>query len=132
MDYYWIPIVFLLLVAIFSDTNSCSPFASEQVKAICAHMTAAERGAAIRRAPLWGLLIGLIPGMIGAILGVVAFRSATVGVTFCFLVLPLVALLLYKKWWPQAVKSQQNFLASTAWARSQGIKAQEIHLYKWH
>ncbi len=69
--------------------------------------------------------------MTGVILAVVAFRSATVAVTFCFLVLPLVALLLYKKWWPQAVKSQQNFLASTEWARSQGIKADQIHLYKW-
>ncbi len=132
MYYYWILIAFLLLVAVFSDTSTWSPFGSEQVKAICAHMTATERRAAIRRGAWWGLLIGVVPGVIGLVLGVVVFRSAVAVVTVCFLVLPLVALMLYKRWWPQVVKSQQDFLASTEWARSQGIKAEDIHLYKWH
>jgi ABC-type branched-subunit amino acid transport system permease subunit len=128
MYYYWIPIAILFLVAISSDTNAWSPFQSDQVKQICAHMTKTERRAAVRRAALWGLLIGIVPGMIGLILGVVVFRSALVVVTVCYLIFPLVAFVLYRKW---LVRSQQNFLASTEWARSQGIKAEDVRLYNW-
>lgn len=131
MYYYWIPIAILLLAALLSDTNTWSPFQSNQVKEICAHMTGTERRAAIRRGALWGLLIGIIPGAIGLILGVVVFRSALVVVTFCFLAFPAIALVLWKKWLPHVVKSQQSFLASTEWAKSQGIKADNIHLYNW-
>ena len=131
MYYYRIPIAILFLVAIFSDANTWSPFQSDQVKQICAHMTKAERRAAMRRGALGGLLIGLVPGMIALILGVVVFRSAVLVVTVCFLIFPLIALAHYGKWLPNVVKSQQNFLASTEWARSQGIKAEDIRLYNW-
>jgi hypothetical protein len=131
MYYYWIPIIILLLVALFSDTNTGSPFQSDRVREICAHMTKTERRAAVKRGALWGLLMGVVPGMAALILGVVVFRSALVVVTGCFLILPLIALVLYKKWLPDVVRSQQTFLASTEWARSQGIKAEDIHLYKW-
>ncbi len=131
MYYYWILVALLFLVAILSDTNTWSPFQSNQVREICAHMTRTERRAATRRGALWGLLIGVVPGMIGLILGVVVFRSAVAAVTVCFLMLPLIALALYKKWLPNVVKSQQNFLASTEWARTQGIRAEDIRLYNW-
>jgi ABC-type branched-subunit amino acid transport system permease subunit len=129
MYYYWIPVAILFLAAIFSDTSTWSPFQSDQVKQICAHMTKTERRAAVRRAALWGLLMGIVPGMIGLILGVVVFRSALIVVTVCYLIFPLIALVLCRS--PNVVKSQQNFLASTEWARSQGIKAEDIHLYSW-
>lgn len=129
--YYWIPIVILLLVAIFSDTSAWSPFQSDQVKTICAHMTKTERRAAVKRGALWGILIGLVPGTIALILGAVVFRSSLAVVTVCLLIFPLVALVLHKKWLPKAVRSQQDFLASTEWARSQGIKAADIRLYNW-
>lgn len=132
MYYYWIPIAILLLVAIFSDTNTWSPFQSDQVSEICANMTKTERRAAVKRGALWGILIGIVPGMTALILGIVVFRSAMVTVTVCFLIFPLIALVLYKKWLPNVVRSQQNFLASTEWARSQGIKADDIQLYKWN
>jgi hypothetical protein len=132
MYYYWIPIVILLLVALLSDTNTWSPFQSDQVREICAHMTKAERRAAVKRGALWGFLLGIVPGMTALILGIVVFRSALIVVTGCFLVLPLIALVLYKKWYPDVVRSQQNFLASTEWARGQGLKAEDIHLYKWN
>jgi hypothetical protein len=131
MYYYWIPIAVLLLVALFSDSNTWSPFQSDQAKEICEHMTKTERRAAIKRGTLWGLLIGIVPGTTGLILGIAVFRSAIVGVIVCLLILPLIALVLYKKWLPKVVRSQQNFLASTEWARSQDIKAEDIHLYKW-
>lgn len=130
MDYYWILIAVCLLVAVFSDTNAWCPFGSDQVKAICAHMSATEHRAAVKRGALWGLLIGAVPGMIGLVLGVVVFRSAVAVVTVCFFLLPLAALVFYKRRLRYVVKSQQNFLASTAWAKSQGIKAEDIHLYK--
>ena len=132
MYYYWIPIAILLLVAIFSDTNTWSPSQSDQVNEICANMTKTERRAAVKRGALWGILIGIVPGMTALILGIVVFRSAIVTVTVCFLIFPLIALVLYKKWLPNVVRSQQNFFASTEWARSQGIKADDIQLYKWN
>jgi len=132
MYYYWIPIVILLLVALFSDTNTWSPFQSDQVREICAHMTKSERRVAVKRGALWGLLMGIVPGMTALILGVVVFRSAIVVIVVCFLILPLIALVLCKKWYPHVVRSQQNFLASTEWARSQGFKAEDIQVYKWN
>lgn len=131
MYYYGIPIIVLFLVAICSDSSTWSPFQSDQVREICAHMTKAERRAAVKRGAVWGAVIGIIPGVIALILGAVVFRSAVFGVTVCFLIFPLVALVLYKTWLPNLIKSQQSFLASTEWARSEGINADDIQLYKW-
>ena len=131
MYYFWIPIVILFLVAIFSDTNTWSPFQSEQVKNICMHMTKTERRAAIKRNAMWGLFIGLVPGAIGFILGLIIFKSALLGMTLCYLLFPLVAIVLWKKWIPNIKKSQKSFLASTEWAKSQSINADDIHLYNW-
>jgi len=131
MYYYWIPIAILFLAAIAGDTSTWSPFQSDQVSEICSHMTKTERRAAVKRGAVWGLLIGLVPGITALILGIVVFRSALVVVTICFLLLPLVALALHKKWLPHVVRSQQHFLASTEWAQSQGIRANNIQLYRW-
>lgn len=131
MYYYWIPIAILFLIVIFSDTNTWSPFQSNQVKEICKHMTKAEHRKAIKRGALWGVLIGIVPGMAALIIGIVFFQSITAVVIVCFLIFPLFALVLYKKWLPNVVRSQQNFLASTEWAKSQGLKAEDIQLYNW-
>jgi hypothetical protein len=131
MYYYWIPVALLFLAVIFSGTNTWSPFQSDQVKQICAHMTETERRTAVKRGALWGFLMGIVPGMIALILGVVVFQSAVVVVTVCFLIFPVIALVLHRYWLPSVVRSQQNFLASTEWAQSQGIKAGDIRLYTW-
>ena len=131
MYYYWIPIAILFLVAISSDTNTWSPFQSDQVKEICQHMTKTERRVAVKRGAQWGALIGIVPAATGLILGVLFFQSATVAVTGCILIFPLIALVLWKKWLPHVIKSQQRFLASTEWAKSQGVKAEDIQLYSW-
>jgi hypothetical protein len=94
-------------------------------------MTKAERRAAVKRGAVWGAVMGIAPGVIGLILGAVVFRSAVLGVTVCFLVFLLIALALYKTWLPNLIKSQQSFLASTEWARSEGINADDIQLYRW-
>ncbi len=129
--YYWIPIAILFLVAILSDTSTWSPFQSSQVSEICQHMTKAERRTVRMRAAKWGAIMGIVPGVVGLFLGVLFFKSATAAVTGCALVFPAVAILLRKKWLPNAVESQQQFLASTEWARSQGIMAEEIRMYRW-
>jgi ABC-type branched-subunit amino acid transport system permease subunit len=131
MYYYWIPIAALFLIALFTDTNTWSPFQSDQVREICAHMTKAERRSALKRGASWGILVGVVPGMVGLILGVLVFESATVGVTICSLAFLLIVVVLYKKWSPGLVKSQQNFLASTEWAKGQGVRPDDIRLYKW-
>jgi len=131
MIYYWIFIIILLVVAILTDTNAWSPLQSEQVKDICSHMTRGERRAAISRGALWGLLIGIIPGSIGLICGPIIFKSALIGVTVCALITPFIAFVLWKKWLPRVHRSQRTFFASTEWARSQGIKADDIRLFYW-
>jgi hypothetical protein len=131
MYYYWIAIAILLLVALLGDTNTWSPLQSDQVKEICAHMTKAEGRAAVKRGALWGVLIGVVPAAIALVLGIVAFRSAVVVVIVCLLTLPAIAVLLSRKWSPRVARSQQDFLASTQWAKSHGIKAEDIRLYKW-
>ena len=131
MYYFLIFIVFLSLTALLSDSSNWSPFQSGQVKEICTHMTKTERRAAMKRAALWGFLIGIIPEMTGLVLGALIFRSALMAVTACFLIFPLLTLVLWKKWSPQVMSYQRRFLASTAWAKSQDIKAEDIQLYRW-
>ena len=131
MYYYLIPVVILLLAAICSDSSTWSPIQSDQARDICAHMTKTERRAAIKRGAVCGAVIGIIPGVIGFILGTVVFRSAVFGVTVGFPIFLLIALALHKTWLPNLIKSQQSFLASTEWARSEGINADDIQLYKW-
>ena len=131
MYYYWIPITVLFIVAIFSDTNTWSPFQSDQVKEICQNMAKSERQAAVKRSALFGAVIGIVPGVVGLILGILFFRSATVAVTGCGLIFPIIAIVLRKKWLPSLIKSHQQFFASTEWAKSQGIKAEEIKVYSW-
>jgi hypothetical protein len=132
MYYYWIPIAVFLIIAAFGGGNTWSPFQSQQVREISFHMTKAERRAVIKRGGLCGLLIGIIPGAIGLIVGPLIFSSALLGVMFSALLFPLAALVLWKKWFPYCSRSQQSFLASTEWARSQGMKADNIRLFTWH
>lgn len=131
MYYYWIPFVILFLVAILSDANLWSPFQSEQVKNICMHMTIAERRAAIKRSALFGLFIAFVPGVFGPVLGIIIFNSALLGLILSLILFPMVVCLLWKKCRPYYGNSQKAFLASTEWAKSQGINAEDIHLYNW-
>jgi hypothetical protein len=131
MYYYWITIAILLAIALLSYSHNWSPFQSDQVRQICVHMTKKERGDAVRRGAVAGLLIGLVWAGVGLLLGVTAFKSATAAVALCLLLLPLLTLVFYRKWWPRVIRSQQEFLASTAWAKSQGIQAKDIRLYTW-
>jgi hypothetical protein len=131
MYYYWIAAVVFLIIAVFGGTSTWSPLQSQQVKEICSHMTKAERTAAIKRGGLWGLLIGIVPGAMGLILGPLVLGSALLGVILCALLFPLAAFVLWKWWSPYCHRPQQSFLASTEWAKSQGIRADDIRLFNW-
>jgi ABC-type phosphate transport system permease subunit len=131
MYYYWIAVVVFLVIAVFVGTNTWSPFQSQQVKEICANMTKAERTAAMKRGGLWGLLVGLIPGAMGLTLGPLVLGSALLGVMLCALLFPLAAFVLWKRWLPYCNRSQRSFFASTEWAKSQGIRADDIRLFNW-
>ena len=85
----------------------------------------------MKRGGLCGLLIGIIPGAIGLVVGPLVFGSALRGVMLCGLLFPLAALVLWTKWFPYSSRSQQSFLASTEWARSQRMKADDIRLFNW-
>ncbi len=131
MHYYWAPLAILFVVAACCSASTWSPFQSRQVKDICSHMTKAERAAAMKRGGFWGLLIGIVPCAVGLTLGPLILSSALIGVTLCALLFPLVALALWKKWLPYVHESQQSFLASTEFAKKQGIEAEDIQLFNW-
>jgi hypothetical protein len=131
MYYYLVPIVICFIIAVFGGGYTESPFATRQLKEISTHMTKAERRAAIIRGFLGGLLFSIIFGAIGLLLGLIIFKSALMGMVFCALLLPLVAFILWKKWFPHLYKSQQSFFASTEWAKSQGIEANDIKLFNF-
>lgn len=131
MYFYLIPIAIFIAVAIFGDTRTGSPLASRQVNDICAHMTKAERRASIKIGALYGLCLGVIPGTLGFIIGPLFFKSALTGMTLCAGLMPLVALILLK-WCPYITKWQQSFLASTEWAKNEGIEANDIKLFRWN
>jgi hypothetical protein len=131
MYYYWIAVVAVLMIAASGGTNTWSPFQSQQVKEICANMTKAERTAVMKRGGLWGLLVGIVLGTLGLILGPIVLSSALLGVMLCALLFPLAALVLRKGWYPYCNRSQQSFFASTEWAKSQGIEANDIRLFSW-
>lgn len=123
MYYYLIPIATLFVVAIFGDTQSASPLASRQVKDICVHMTKTERGTTIKMGALYGLCLGVILGTAGLL----CFKSILIGMTVSFGLLLLIGVVL----WPRVSKWQRSFLASTEWARSEGIEANDIKLFRW-
>ena len=134
MTYYYLFIIVLLVIAALSETNTWSPFQSDQVKEICSHMTKRERRTAMKRSALWGVLIGIlpvIPGAIGLILGPVVLSSALIGVILCGLIFPLILFVLWKIWFSRCIRSQQSFLASTEWARSQGMEADNIQVFSF-
>jgi hypothetical protein len=132
MYYYLIPIAILIVVAVFGNKQIASPFASRQVNDICAHMTKAERRASNKIGALVGLCLAAILSTLGFIIGSLFFKSALTGMTVCFALFPFVILILILLKWCPTTKWQQSFLASTEWAKSEGIEANDIKLFRWN
>jgi len=90
-----------------------SPFQSDQVREICAHMTAEERGDAVERAALYGIWVALTVGLPIRLLWTTTSRwSVVIGVML--IALHVVAV----PWWHRRSK---RLLLSTEWACSQGV-----------
>ena len=100
-----------------------SPGQSQLVRDICAHMTEAEKRDATRRGMLFGLwsagtffipffliMFSSLPGLMSWIYGGAAL---VIGLAF----------------YPLLLKMQKEFLASTAWARQQHIRPEQIRRF---
>lgn len=105
------------------DPRSYSPFASAEVRDICAHMNAEERQASSRMGALYGVWVGLTFGApLGLAIGVrsgpfVAAATVLVGVHFACM--------------PLWLRRQRQFLCSTAWARERGFAPERLRLFSF-
>ncbi len=137
MYYYLIPIAILFTLVTFSYKFSVSPFASQQVKKICANMTKAERTQHNLRGGFGGLVLGIVPAAISFTVVKLFFDSALQGLLIGISVMGVIILtilvitLICKKPLPYITKWQQSFFASTEWAKSEGIEADDIQLFRW-
>ena len=125
---FLLPLAILLLCA---SRNTWAPFQSDQVKEICAHMTAEERSRTVRRAACFGALLAVFFGgmqLIGIVVGKWLFDSSPIGV----MGMPLVALILMGvalwRFKPRIDRSQREFLASTQWSKDEGLNSDNIVL----
>lgn len=114
-----------------TDWKTWSPFQSETPRNICAHMTPAEKSDAMSRAGRYGLwcafsfaiplnfllLPPFFPLLFPEPFGLEVKTAAAALVALHIACIPL---------W---MKSQRRFLASTAWAREQGITPEGIKLF---
>jgi hypothetical protein len=132
MDYYYlIPQAIIIFVVISRGI----PDQSDQAREISKHLTKAEHRAAIKSGVLWGSLICFVVSLLNftyAFIFAPIFFGAHKETRFiASLVVPLICVVLFMKWCPHVItKSQQRYLASTEWAKSQGIKADDIQVFK--
>ena len=124
----------LLLVAIFSSKSTWTPFQSEQVKEIYSHMTEEERKRASRQGLALGALVGLLmgcSGFLGLPIGIWYFDSALKGVIAMQPVILIVAAIAAFILRPRMNQSQREILASTQWAKEEGLTSDRIKLYRF-
>ena len=107
------------------DLATWSPFQSDQVREICAHMTDEERSDAFERSALYGLWI--LPTFVWPVRLLWNHSSTWSVVLGATLILLHVGML---PWWR---RRQKRFLFSTQWARSQGLspEARPSRLWPW-
>jgi hypothetical protein len=107
------------------DLRTWSPFQSPRVREICAHLTEQEN----RQATWRGLLFGFWNA--GTFFGpffFVWFSSLPAPMNWIYGIAVLVIGLAF---YPLLLSLQREFLASTAWARQQGIKAEQLQASRW-
>ena len=112
------------------DWTTWSPFQSASVKQICDHMTDSERFTAMRRGGLYGAWVAgtfAVPvGVLVALgwLHVLANTGAIIGIATA-ITLILVHICCLPIW----LRAQRRFLTSTQWAREQGLRPADLHLF---
>ena len=103
---------------------SWSPFQSERVKEICAHMTRDEKTARMIRSCLLGLWVAaalaapqciiLLPAVFGIRRSALAISIAVILLIIFMISIPIIR------------KSNKNFLCSSKWAKSKGYTADKV------
>lgn len=136
--YPWIYFIIFLFVAVAGSmaTRNRPPFKTEQVKEIWQNMTKSEQAAANKKSfgfgVIVGAILGVVPSIFGLIIGIILLHSALKGMIVGMLLLfPVVLLVLWKLFRPHMADSWRLFFASTEWAKSQGLQAKDIRLFKW-
>lgn len=130
---FMLALVILFLCTSHTSRSTWAPFQSDQVKAICSHMTTKERRRAVGRAALFGLILGGAFGTIGlfgALIGGWLFGSAEAGGMVMVPAALIIMGILFWRLKPLIDQSQKEFLASTQWSKDQGITPEEIVLRK--
>jgi len=127
-----LPLAILLLCGSSSGSHSTwAPFQSDQVKAICAHMTAQERSRTLRRSAGFGALLAVLFGgalFMGMVMGKWLFDSSLIGRMSLLLVPSILASLALWKCKPRIDRSQREFLASIQWSKDEGLRPDDIVL----
>ena len=125
---FLLPVVILLLGA---SHSTWAPFQSDQVKAICAHMTAEERSRTVRRAAVFGAMLGVLIGgglFMGMVMGKWLFDSSLIGRMSVLLAPSILAGIALWKFKPRIDRSQKEFLASMQWSKDEGLQQEDIVL----
>jgi hypothetical protein len=104
-----------------NTSQTWSPFQSPEVREICAHMTDGEVATALQRAKLYGLWVfATFAGPLSSLW--MTRQPALLGI---LIALPVVHVLCIP-WW---LRSQKQFLCSTAWARDKGYSPEQLRLF---
>jgi hypothetical protein len=103
------------------DWRTWSPFQSDEVRQICAHMSSEEIEAAARRSRIYGSWVAWTFALpIGF---AVVDRSAVV------IALAAILVCIHIAYVPLWRRSTRRFLCDTKWAREQGIEPAQLKLF---
>jgi hypothetical protein len=109
------------LRAMKTDWKTWSPFQSPEVRAICTHMTDAEKAEALRRGGIYGVWV--------AATFAVPLSFAIVERSPWLVALATVLVVIHIVCIPIWQRMQRRFLCSTAWAQEQGIAPDRLRMF---
>jgi hypothetical protein len=111
------------------DWQTWAPFQSVAVKQICDHMTDFERSTAMGRSGRYGVWVAATVALpfsaVVFALGGLQSRAVigtVVGIAIALVVVHICCI-------PAWLSAQRRFLCSTQWARQQGLRAAQLHLF---
>ena len=109
------------IAAMKKDWKTWSLFQSQDVRDICAHMTAAEKAEASRRGGFYGLWV--------AVTFAFPLSLAIVEMSQLLVVIAAVLVVVHISCIPIWHKMQRRFLCSTSWARERGITPDRLRMF---
>ncbi len=108
------------------DWKTWSPFQSEKVRQICAHMTSAEKTATTLRGALYGFWTAAtfaIP------IGIITAQFLFAGRNAVVIVGAAILIAIHSACIPLWQQAQRRFLCNTSWAREQGFDPDQLKLF---